>query len=100
MISTISGNFTEFEAGLLSDGVDFKNAKFDFIAQVDSLNTRNEERDTHLKSDDFFNASDYPILSFTNDIWIGDTLKGEISIKDIRKSIELTINFGGIIIDP
>lgn len=99
LISTISGDFTEFDANALSDNTDFKNAEFELTANVDSINTRNDERDTHLKSDDFFNASDYPILSFTGGNWVGDTLKGEISIKGVRKSIELAVNFGGVIVD-
>lgn len=100
LISTITGNFTEFDAKVSSDDVDFKNAKFEFNANVDSIHTWNEERDNHLKSDDFFNASDFPWVSFEGENWVGDTLTGEITLKGVRKSIELTVDFGGVITDP
>src|SRR5690625_6750036 len=56
MISTVTGSFAEFDAAIHSKEENFKDADFSFEAKVDSINTKNEDRDAHLKSDDFFNA--------------------------------------------
>lgn len=60
VISTVSGEFMDFEAQAETDDENFSNPKFEFVAKVDSINTRIEHRDNHLKSDDFFNAADHP----------------------------------------
>jgi len=100
VISTVSGEFLEFDASAESSDEKFSNPKFEFSADVNSINTRNEQRDEHLKSDDFFNATDFPKLSFKGEDFDGDTLKGEITIKGVTKPIELQADFGGVITDP
>ena len=55
VISNITGKFDRFEASAVSSTEDFSNAQFNFSAEIDSINTNNEQRDGHLKSDDFFN---------------------------------------------
>lgn len=64
MISTVSGSFGKFDASVESANDDFKDAHFTFNAEIDSINTKNSDRDTHLKSDDFFYAEKHPHLSF------------------------------------
>ena len=54
VISTVTGNFDNFSADLEDNTDDFAEAKFEFDAQIDSINTKNKDRDTHLKSADFF----------------------------------------------
>ena len=54
MISTVSGNLNEFEASVETDTDNFKNADFIFHAKTNSVNTKNNDRDHHLKSADFF----------------------------------------------
>src|SRR5690625_6142741 len=66
MISTVTGSFAAFDAAIHSKEETFKDADFSFEAKVDSINTKNEDRDAHLKSDDFFNAEEFPVLSFTS----------------------------------
>lgn len=100
VISTVSGEFLDFEATAESSDAQFSNPKFEFSAAVNSINTRNEQRDEHLKSDDFFNAADFPKLSFKGSDFDGETLKGEITVKGVTKPIELQADFGGVITDP
>lgn len=54
VISTVTGNFDHFEADVESNSDDFSEAKFAFDAKIDYINTRNADRDGHLKSVDFF----------------------------------------------
>lgn len=101
VISTVSGQFTSFETDLESDKEDFTDAKISFTADVNSIHTGNEQRDTHLKSDDFFNAEKFPKIIFksTNVVHKGGSdyiLKGNLTIRDITKPIELKVEFGGM----
>ncbi len=56
MITTVTGHFTKFDATLETSAEDFNDARIAFEADVNSVTTNNEQRDTHLKSEDFFDA--------------------------------------------
>jgi polyisoprenoid-binding protein YceI len=63
------------------------------------------DRDGHLKSDDFFNASAYPQMTFksTGVIKKGDenyVITGDLTIRDVTKNVSLNAEFGGITVDP
>src|SRR4030088_1948543 len=66
MISTVTGEFKTFDATIESEKEDFSDAKITFEADINSIDTQNEQRDTHLKSDDFFNAEQFPKLTFVS----------------------------------
>lgn len=74
MISTVSGSFEKFDGEVVSSSDDFKNAKFSFTADIDSVNTKNTDRDNHLKSDDFFGAENHPKLTFTSKSFDGEKM--------------------------
>lgn len=99
VISTVSGEFLDFDAQAETVDEEFSNPKFEFSANVDSINTKNEHRDNHLKSDDFFNSADYPELTFKGNKLTGNALEGEITIKGVTKPIVLDADFGGVIND-
>lgn len=101
VISTVTGSFDQFEATVEGEATDFSDANFTFTAEVASINTKNADRDGHLKSDDFFSADQYPQIKFTSTSGIQNRkIQGEIEIKGIKKPIELEADFGGIITDP
>ncbi len=100
MISTVTGHLDDFNATVETDNENFINADFSFISKTDSVNTKNSDRDTHLKSDDFFNADKYPELKFKSTSFDGSTLIGDLTIRDITKEIELDTEFNGIAVDP
>lgn len=100
MISTVKGAFEKFDASAETESDDFKNAKFNFSAKVDSINTKNEDRDTHLKSEDFFNAEKYPELTFKSTSFDGNKLVGDLTIKDVTKEVSLNTDFNGVAVDP
>jgi polyisoprenoid-binding protein YceI len=105
MITTVTGNFKTFSLEVKTETEDFTTAKrVEFTADVDSIDTNNQQRDTHLKSDDFFNAEQYNQIRFvgkryeiTND---GAKLQGELTIRDVTKPITLDVEFAGIVVDP
>lgn len=100
MISTVTGHFEDFEATAQTNGDDFTNAKLNFIAKTASINTKNKDRDTHLKSDDFFNSEKFPELKFVSKSFDGEHLIGDLTIRDVTKEITLDADFNGIAVDP
>ena len=105
MISNVSGNFGNFKAEASTNGDDFSTANFSFNASIDSINTGVADRDGHLKSADFFDATTYPELMFhsTSVKKINDNeleISGEMNIKGIVKPITLLADFAGIAVDP
>jgi|SRR5690554_5262710 len=100
MISTVRGHFEDFQATAKTDGDDFTNATVEFSAKTDSINTKNKDRDTHLKSDDFFNAEKFPEMKFVSKSFEGDKLVGDLTIRDVTKEVTLDAELNGIAVDP
>lgn len=105
MISTVSGQFNEFNTTVETDGDDFTKAKIHFEASVNSIFTNNEQRDARLKNSDFFDAAKYPSLTFESQAMekISDDefkINGTLTMRGISKKIELIADFGGITKDP
>lgn len=105
MITNVNGQFTKFDASLEAEAADFSDAKISFEADVDSITTHNEQRDGHLKSDDFFNAETFPKLTFKSTSIVKKSddnyeLTGDLTIRDITKSVKLAVEYGGTVTDP
>lgn len=99
MISTVAGQFEDFQATIKSDGDNFNNASFEFSAKTASINTKNSDRDNHLKSADFFSSEQYPDLKFISKSFDGETLVGDLTMKDVTKEVRLDATFNGIAVD-
>lgn len=105
VISEVTGHFGSFEGKVVASSDDFSDSKIEFTVDVGSINTDNERRDGHLKSDDFFNAEKYPKMTFTNGTLEHVEgkmykLKGDLTIRDVTKEVELDVRYGGTITDP
>jgi polyisoprenoid-binding protein YceI len=105
MITNVSGSFTKFDASMESDSADFNDAKISFEADTNSISTNNEQRDGHLKSEDFFATEKFPKLSFQSNSLVKKaedayTLTGDLTIRNVTKSIELSVEYGGTMTDP
>lgn len=100
MISTVTGHFEDFEANAKTDGDNFNNAEIAFSAKTSSINTKNNDRDTHLKSDDFFNSEKFPEMKFVSKSFTGEQLIGDLTIRDVTKEITLDAELNGIAVDP
>jgi polyisoprenoid-binding protein YceI len=105
MISTVTGHFNKFNVEAETVTEDFNTAKkIEFSADIDSIDTNNEQRNGHLKSADFFNLEKYPKLLFTGKKYEGNgdeaKLYGDLTISGITKPIVLNVDFGGIALDP
>lgn len=105
MISNVTGHFGAFNVTAETNGDDFSAAKVSFTADVNTINTKSEQRDGHLKSGDFFDAEKYPQIKFeaTKMNKVSDdefSVDGNLTIRDVTKPIKLKAEFGGIAKDP
>ncbi len=100
VVTTLGGHFNTFDATMECHNDDFTDANISFEADVNSITTGNEQRDGHLKSDDFFNAASYPKLTFVStSIKKSDTenykLTGNLTIRDKTLPVTLDVIYGG-----
>jgi polyisoprenoid-binding protein YceI len=101
MITKVNGTFDAVNAVIdAEDG--FKNAVIEATIETASVNTRNEQRDGHLKSADFFDVENHPIITFKAEVseLASGTLNGEFSMHGVTKTIPLNIDFYGEVTDP
>ena len=105
MISTVTGQFNQFNGTVETRGDDFTTAKINFTADVSSISTNNEQRDAHLKNSDFFDAENHQQLIFESDKLqkIDDEnfkLHGTLTMRGTSKNVILDVEFGGLAQDP
>jgi len=105
MISTVKGQFTNFDITVENDGEGLENAKISVDIKTDSVSTNNEQRDQHLKSEDFFGAASHPSITFVSTKIVKEDeeeykLTGDLTIKGNTKSVTFDVEFGGTSQDP
>lgn len=98
-ISKARGQFTDVE-GALEVGEGGQNLSFTTTLKTASINTSNEDRDNHLRSGDFFDAETFPEITFTSTKVEGDTLTGDLTIRDTTKQVVLDFAYEGSATDP
>jgi polyisoprenoid-binding protein YceI len=105
VISTVTGQFNQFDGSVEADSDGFEGASISFHADINSIETGNEDRDAHLKSEDFFNTDEYPKLRFNSNKFEKNgensyQVQGDLAIKDVTRSIILNVVHGGTVSDP
>jgi polyisoprenoid-binding protein YceI len=101
-ISEVEGTFKIFEGNVEHTKADFSDAKINFQVDIASVNTENENRDNHLKGDDFFNAAQFPTMKFSSTSMkpLGNNkyqLSGNLTIRDITKPVVFEVSYGGTV---
>lgn len=105
VISELEGDFKQFDGAFTASKTDFTDLTIKFNVDVNSINTENEMRDNHLKSDDFFNAAKYPKMTFSSSAVkkVSEKkylLEGDLTIRDVTKKVSFDVTYGGIVNDP
>jgi len=102
MITNVTGQLSGLSGEIESENEDFKNTKITFSADVNTINTSNEQRDTHLKSADFFDGASFPELKFTSTSFNASEGKvtGDLTIKDVTRPVTLDVEYSGTNTDP
>ncbi|HRO46895.1 YceI family protein [Agriterribacter sp.] len=105
MITNVKGEFRKFNATVLTEDDDFSKGTVEVTIEADSVFTNSTDRDTHLKSADFFDVENHKELKFTGISFTrldedNYLLKGLLNIKGIEKEVSFDVEFGGINKDP
>lgn len=104
MITTVKGRFADVEGTILADEADFERSQVQVTLKAASLDTRTEQRDTHLKSADFLDAENYPDVTFKSTSLSGAKekfrLTGDLTIRGTTRPITLDVTFEGTGKDP
>jgi len=104
IVAKVPGVFVNFEGTIIVDRDDLTNSKVEAVIKADSVNTRNEKRDKHLRSDDFFDVENYPVITFKSTRWepnVDNTFKvtGILTILETAKEVVLDVTLIGFIKD-
>jgi len=104
MVSKVRGRFTSFH-GSITVPDEALNASVNVGIDTASIDTRDDNRDTHLKSPDFLEVEKYPAITFVSTGVTGFrgetfTLSGNLTIREVTRPVELTVEFNGIQQDP
>lgn len=104
-ISDVSGTFNDFDVSVTSSKPDFSDAVFELKANVNSISTRVEARDTHLKSADFFDAAKYPEITFKSTSLKKNgkdnyKLSGNLTMHGITKPVTMDLKYRGTTQNP
>jgi polyisoprenoid-binding protein YceI len=105
MLSTVKGHFTDFSGTVAADEANPSSSQIEVTIQVASINTRQPDRDAHLKSPDFFDAEKYPTITFKGKRVSGDIkgefkLTGDLTMHGATKEVTLDVTAEGRGIDP
>jgi len=105
MVSKVRGNFNEFEGAIEGNPEDLVSSKVSFKVDMNSINTNNEDRDNHLRSEDFFEVEKYPTMDFesTKIVKTDDDeydVTGNLTIKGITKEVTFNAEYEGKATDP
>jgi polyisoprenoid-binding protein YceI len=105
MVTKVRGAFNEFEGTAVVDAADFTRSNATVTIQAASIDTRNEQRDGHLRSNDFLGMEEYPEITFvsTGVIETGATsleLTGDLTIKGVTNAVTVPFEFEGLATDP
>lgn len=101
----VNGQFNDYEATVNFDPENLEESMIDVKIMVNSIDTKNERRDGHLRTDDFFNAEKWPYITFksSNIESVGNNefvANGTLTIKDVSKEISLPFTLLGVKDNP
>jgi polyisoprenoid-binding protein YceI len=102
MITNVTGNLSGLEGSIEANDDTISDATVKFSANIETINTGNEQRDAHLRSADFFEAENFPVITFEGvGYTIGDEkITGKLTIKDVSKDVTFDVEYNGENTDP
>ncbi len=105
MVTKVRGSFNDFEGTATIDGANPANSSVRVAIKVDSIDTRNAQRDEHLRTNDFLDAATHPEITFVSTSISHDggddfEVTGDLTIRGLTKSITLPLEFQGSATDP
>jgi polyisoprenoid-binding protein YceI len=99
MVSKVRGQFNDF-AAVVTVAQPFELSTVEATVQMASVDTNSTDRDTHVKSADFFDVENNPAMTFKSTKVSDNTLEGVLTIKGVSKPVSFDLEFGGVSADP
>ena len=99
MVSKVRGQFKDF-AAVVTVAQPFEMSTVEATVQMASIDTNSADRDTHVKSADFFDVENNPTMTFKSTKVTNDPLEGLLTIKGVTKAVSFDLEFGGVSADP
>lgn len=100
LMSKVRGTFDEFEGTITTNGEDLTQASVQATVQMASVNTRNSQRDNHLRSQEIFHAEANPQMTFASTAISKDgddyVITGDLTINGVTKSVDFAAEFLGV----
>ena len=105
MVTKVRGQFNEFEGSAVVDGTDLTRSTVQLTIQAASIDTRNEQRDGHLRSNDFLDIANHPEITFVSTQVTpisADVVRvaGDLTIKGVAKPVTIDFTYEGTAVDP
>ena len=105
MVTKVRGSFNEFEGTGYFDAEQPANSHLELVIKTASIDTRNADRDGHLRGNDFFDMDEYPKITFrsTSVEQTGHAeyrVTGDLTIKGITKPVSVDFDYTGAVVDP
>ena len=105
MVTKVRGQFNEFKGSGVVDASDFTKSTVTVTIEAASIDTRNEQRDGHLRSNDFLAMEEYPQITFVSTAiqQTGPTsveLTGDLTIRGVTNTVTIPFEFEGAATDP
>jgi polyisoprenoid-binding protein YceI len=105
MVTKVRGQFNEFDGRTVIDGDAPANSSVQLTLQVASVDTHNAQRDNHLRTNDFLDVENYPTITFastsiSHEAGADFVVTGDLTIKDVTKSVTFPLEFTGAATDP
>ncbi|HEY5741451.1 MAG TPA: YceI family protein [Terrimicrobiaceae bacterium] len=98
-VSNFYGRFNDVSGTVVLDKADPSKSSFDLTIPVESIDTHNEKRDQHLKSPDFFNAKQFPVMIFKSKKVIGSgdwfVVTGDFALHGVTKPLTMEVKIVG-----
>jgi polyisoprenoid-binding protein YceI len=95
MVSNTVGQFDKYDGEIMYDPKDLENSKINITIEADSINTHNDKRDDHLKSEEFLDSSKYEDITFVSKKITSNQIVGDLTIKGVTKEISIPATITG-----
>ncbi len=105
MVTKVRGSFDDFTGTASGDGADPQSAQVEVTIQTGSFDSRQEQRDAHVKGEDFLDVEKFPTITFrSTNVEVADeetlNITGDLTIKDVTRSVTIPFEFVGEATDP
>ncbi len=95
MLSNVTGQFDKYEGQIIYDPNDLANSKVKVTIQAESIDTRNDKRDGHLRSGDFFDTAKFPTITFVSKKITSGEMVGDLTMKGVTKEVSIPVTISG-----